>query len=361
MSASVATARRNLSSAPAEASAASSPSWGLDLEGIDIGPLALNALSDNVGARRKKKRVGRGIGSGKGKTAGRGQKGRRARSGNHGMIKNDGGQTKLQKGLPKMGGFRPRLEYAYLNLWKLQEAVASGRLVPPADRPVDVKDLFDAKLVTLRGRHAGVRLLGQGYEDFTTPIRIEVQRASARAIEAIEAAGGEIESVYYSRLTLRAKLKPHRFEAAAPGKRHGDMRPRPALPPPKMMRDIYLTERHRGYLRNLLPGDVLRPHEQPDHVDLTLTAKPRYPGWDAADQQAIANGEPFLLPDGTRASPEQIAEAQERSLVARKIRAENPARPRDRSYAPPPPPGKRLVRDRLKQEELEAIERSLKS
>ena len=96
-------------------------------------------------------------------------------------------------------------------------------------------------------------------------------------------------------------------------------------------------------------------------VSFSLTQKPKYHGWDAADQQAIQEGQPFLLPDGTRASPEQIAEAQKRALVARKIRAENPTRPRDRSYAPPPPPGKRLVRDRKRQEELDALERSLKA
>lgn len=341
------------------ASAAAMSMPALDLP-TDIGPLALNNLSDNVGARRKKRRLGRGVGSGRGRHAGRGMKGRKARSGNHGFTNFDGGQTKLQKGLPKMGAYRPRLEYTYLNLYKLQEAVERGRLVPPADRPIDVKDLFDAKLVTLRQRHAGVVLLGQGYESFKTPLRIEVQKASERAIAAVEAAGGQIEAVYYSRLTLRAKLKPHRFEADAPGRRHGDMMPRPALPPPKLMRNIYLSERQRGYLRNLQPGDVIRPHEQPGHVDLDLKHKPKYPGWDAADQQAMAAGKPFLLPDGTRASPEQIAEAQQRKPVAKTVRKENPTRPRDRSYAPPPPAGKRLVRDRLRKEELEALERSLK-
>merc|ERR1719424_2190345 len=101
----------------------------------------------------------------------------------------------------------PRLEYKYLNLDQLQQAIECGRLPVPEGRPIDVKDLFDAKLITLRGRHAGVKLLAGGYEDFNTKIDIEVQLASQPAIEAVERAGGTLTSVYYSRLTLRAKLK----------------------------------------------------------------------------------------------------------------------------------------------------------
>lgn len=342
--------RRSLSSAPM---------MKFDLP-KDIGPFALNNLRANIGAHRKKKRVGRGIGSGRGRKSGRGQKGRRARAGNHGFIKHDGGSTTLQKSLPKFGDWRPRLEYCYINMWRVKEAIESGRLVVPEDRPLDVKDFFDARLVTLRQRHSGIYLLGRGAHDFDVPLKIEVQRASQSAIEAIERAGGQIELVYYSRLTLRAKLKPHRFEAAPVGQRHGQIRPRPALPPPKLMRNVYMSENKRGYLRNLLPGDVVRPQDHPEHVDLSLKYKPKYPGWDAADQQAIKAGMPFLLPDGTRASPEQIAEAQERGLAAWQIRAANPTKPRDRPYAPPPPQGKRLVRDRLLKEAEEELERKLK-
>ena len=185
-------------------------------------------------------------------------KGRKARAGNHGLLKQDGGTTRLQKGLPKLGFWRPRLEYAYINICRIKEAVQTGRLVLPVDQPLTVKDLFDAKLVTLRQRHAGVKLLGRGAENFDLPLKIEVQMASQRAIEAVEAAGGELTCVYYSRLTLRGLLKPHRFQDGPVGARHGHIRPRPSLPPPKLMRDVYMSERHRGYLRNLLPGDVVR-------------------------------------------------------------------------------------------------------
>ena len=324
-------------SSGAAASSGGRPSY-FDMLSPDIGPLALNEIRDNVGARRKKRRVGRGVGSGRGRTSGRGHKGTKQRAGNHGLIKKDGGQTRLQKALPKMGDWKPTKKYQYIKLSRVQEAVRTGRLAVPADRPIDVKDLFDAKLVTLRQQHWGVKLLGQGAEKFNTPLRIEVQLASQGAIEAIEAAGGSIESVYYNKLTLRAKLKPHRFEAAPPGRRHGDMRPRPALPPPKLMRDVYLTERHRGYLRNLAVGEVVRPQEHPAHVDLSARAKPRYPGWAAADSQAMAEGKPFIKADGELASADERAAAQKRSPRAWEIMKESPTRPRDRAYAPPLPP-----------------------
>ncbi len=265
-----------------------------------VGPLALNQIRDNYGARRKKRRLGRGVGSGRGRKSGRGQKGMRARSGNHGFLGRDGGQTKLQKAVPKMGHWRPQREYQRFNLESLEEAVGRGRLrAGTPEQPITVKDLFDARLVTLRGKHMGVTLLGRGAARFRTPVHIEVQMASQTAIDAVERAGGTISTVFYSRLTLRALLKPHRFEAAPVGHRHGGMRPRPALPPPKLMRDVYLTERYRGYLRQLKPGDVVRPHEHPEHADLSLRAKPRYPGWAAADEQARKEGAPLIDDDGS--------------------------------------------------------------
>jgi len=296
---------------------------------MHIGPLALNRIRDNLGARPKKRRVGRGVGSGRGRHCGRGMKGRKQRAGNHNLLRNDGGQTRLQKKLPKFGHWRPRLEYVYINLCKLQDAIKRGHLTVPTDRPIGVKDLFDAKLITLRQRHSGVHLMARGGETFDMPLNIEVQLASQQAIEVVEAAGGSVESVYYSRLTLRALLKPHRFEAAPVGKRHGAMRPRPALPPPKLMRDIYMSERHRGYLRNLAPGDVVRPQEHPSHVDLSLRQKPYYPGWAAADQQAMALGKPYIKPDGTVTD----ADAPPENVPAYVVQAGRPSR-KMRPYIP---------------------------
>ena len=116
------------------------------------------------------------------------------------------------------------------------------------------------------------------------------------------------------------------------------MRPRPALPPPKLMRDVYLTERHRGYLRNLEVGDVVRPQEHPGHVDLKKRMKPRYPGWASADAQAMAEGRPYIKPDGSLPSAEEMAAAQKRSPRHWELMQESPTRKRDGPYVPPLPP-----------------------
>ena len=239
----------------------------------DVGPFALNNISDNYGARAQAKRVGRGVGNGRGRKCTRGQKGQHQRAGNHGLLTEEGGQAKVTKRFPKRGFRRPNQpEYCYINLDTLQESVRSGRLAVPADRPLNVKDFVEAKLITHRMRHAGLALLGRCRgEPFETPVRIEAQEATHGAIAAVEAAGGSVETVYYSRLTLRALLKPEKFEKR--------LMPRPALPPPRTMRK-YMSEEKRGYLRNLAPGDVVRPQEHPEHVDFSLRRPDeRAPGW----------------------------------------------------------------------------------
>jgi len=248
---------------------------------LEIGPLACNKIKDNQGAHKKKRRVGRGIGSGRGRTSTRGMKGVKARAGNKGLVWKQGGNAPLWKTVPKSGFYRPRLHYTYINLGDLQQHIDTGRLRVPADRPIGVKDLFDAKIITLRQKYAGVKLLGGGSERLTSPLRLEVQDATQRAIEAVEGLGGAIETVYYSRLTLRALLKPERLAAK------GQLLPRPALPPPRLMRDLYATEHKRGYLRHLAEGDVVRPQEHPLHVDLDarLPDGPRYPRWHMARYQ----------------------------------------------------------------------------
>ena len=90
---------------------------------VRIGPLELNQMRDNMGAKHQKKRVGRGNAAGRGRTCGRGHKGTKARAGNHGLLKKGNG-NKLQKILPKLGGYRkPEREYKYINLTTLQRAV----------------------------------------------------------------------------------------------------------------------------------------------------------------------------------------------------------------------------------------------
>ena len=147
----------------------------------------LNHLHDNPGARKSRVRVGRGIGSGVGKTAGRGQKGQKSRSGV--AIKGfEGGQMPLHMRLPKRGFNNIfRKDYAEINLGTLQVMVDAGRL--DISKVIDTQALLDAKILT----HAreGVRLLGKGV--LTAKLNLKLAGASAAAKAAVEAAGGSVE------------------------------------------------------------------------------------------------------------------------------------------------------------------------
>ncbi|MDF2763434.1 MAG: rplO [Rhodospirillales bacterium] len=148
--------------------------------------MKLNQLSDNPGARKNRIRVGRGIGSGKGKTGGRGGKGQTARTGV--AIKGfEGGQMPLHRRLPKRG-FKNifRQEHAVVNLGRLQQAVEAGKLDPKATVGRDA--LKAAGLVNKVG--AGIKLLAKG--ELKQALTIEVDRASKSAIEAVEKAGGKV-------------------------------------------------------------------------------------------------------------------------------------------------------------------------
>jgi len=148
--------------------------------------MKLNQLRDNPGARTKATVVGRGIGSGKGKTSGRGVKGQKARTGV--AIKGfEGGQMPLHRRLPKRGFHNPfAKEYAVVNLGRIQQAIEAGRLDP--SRPITTDLLFEAGIV---GRAKdGVRLLAKG--ELTTKASFEVDGASAAAVAAVEKLGGAV-------------------------------------------------------------------------------------------------------------------------------------------------------------------------
>jgi large subunit ribosomal protein L15 len=150
--------------------------------------MKLNELRDNPGARKKSKRLGRGIGSGKGKTSGKGVKGQKARTG---VALNgfEGGQLPIYRRLPKRGFVNPfRKEYAPLNLDALDAAIESGRL--PAEGVIDEAALRAAGVVRSGGKYAGVRLLGRG--ELKRAVTITVSGASAAAVAAVQAAGGTI-------------------------------------------------------------------------------------------------------------------------------------------------------------------------
>lgn len=148
--------------------------------------MKLSDLRDNPGASKPKRRLGRGIGSGRGKTAGRGVKGQKARSGV--AIKGfEGGQMPLHMRLPKRGFnniFAPKLNI--VSLGRLQEAVDNGRL--DASQEVTVEALVAARV--LRRAKDGVRVLADG--EIRTPLRLSVYGASRSAVAAIEAAGGSV-------------------------------------------------------------------------------------------------------------------------------------------------------------------------
>jgi large subunit ribosomal protein L15 len=146
----------------------------------------LNDLADNPGSTHYKLRVGRGVGSGKGKTAGRGVKGQKSR---RGVSINgfEGGQMPLHMRLPKRGFNKlNRARYAEVNLGRLQKAIDAGRLNPAL--PVTEEALVAAGLV--RRVRDGVRLLAQG--QLNANLKITVTGASAAAVKAVEAAGGSV-------------------------------------------------------------------------------------------------------------------------------------------------------------------------
>ena len=147
----------------------------------------LNELRDNPGSRLKSKRLGRGIGSGKGKTSGRGGKGQTARSGVR--IKGfEGGQMPLHRRLPKRGFHNVfRLEFVEINLDRLQEAI-DAKLVDVGS-VINAESLVKARV--LRRAKDGVRLLGRG--EIKAKLNIEVHGASKSAIAAVEKAGGTVK------------------------------------------------------------------------------------------------------------------------------------------------------------------------
>ena len=147
----------------------------------------LNELSDNPGASKTRMRVGRGIGSGKGKTGGRGVKGQKARTGV--SIKGfEGGQMPLHRRLPKRGFHNPfSLDYNEVNLGRVQQAVAAGKL--DAASPVTLDALIAAGVVSKP--RDGVKILGQG--KLAAKLAFEVAAASKSAVAAIEGLGGSVK------------------------------------------------------------------------------------------------------------------------------------------------------------------------
>jgi large subunit ribosomal protein L15 len=148
--------------------------------------MKLNELADNPGATKKKKRVARGPGSGSGKTAGRGIKGQKSRSG-VAIGGYEGGQMPLYRRLPKRGFTKPnKKHYAVINLGLIEKFIAAGKL----DAKVEINEDMLISAGLTKSKLDGIRVLNKGA--ITSKITIAVSGASAAAIEAVKAAGGTL-------------------------------------------------------------------------------------------------------------------------------------------------------------------------
>lgn len=193
--------------------------------------LNLNDLANIKEATKKRRRWGRGIGSGRGKNAGFGHQKSRVTP-----RAFEGGQTPLYRRLPKIGFFNSsEREFQVLNLSRLQEFLIMGRLPHKPDTFTTMRDLLESGIVS--SVKDGIKLLAHGKTDFQVPMHLEVTAASEDAIRAVEAAGGTVTCVHFNTLALRALIKPLKF----------DILPRRARPPPRLM-GYYLDRTKSGYL-----------------------------------------------------------------------------------------------------------------
>lgn len=151
--------------------------------------MKLNALMDNYGARSNAKRVGRGIGSGMGKTSGRGNKGQKARSGSRKQATFQGGQMPILRRFPKFGFNNPfAKEYVTINLGDIEKFIASGKI--DAKSPITIDSLIDAKIIN-RTKDC-LKVLAKG--ELKTSVNIVADKWSKAAEAAIVKAGGTIKN-----------------------------------------------------------------------------------------------------------------------------------------------------------------------
>ncbi|APA10806.1 hypothetical protein SS1G_03556 [Sclerotinia sclerotiorum 1980 UF-70] len=171
----------------------------------------LATLSDNPGAYNKRIRKGRGPSSGKGKTSGRGHKGQKQ----HGKVpaRFQGGQTP-QDVVHGVRGFENQfsVDMSPINLNRIQDWIDQGRLDPT--RPITLKELADSRC--LHGVKDGVKLLARGKEELKTPINLLVSRASAAAIEAVEAIGGTVTTRFYTKPAIKRLLAGESVSSSVP-------------------------------------------------------------------------------------------------------------------------------------------------
>lgn len=208
-----------------------------------LGRLQLNMLQDNPGARTQKRRKGRGIGSGRGKTCGRGHKGQKSRSGGKKNQLFQGGQTPYWKQFPKRG-FNNAVNatpHVPINLDTIVTHIQMGRINP--QQPITLRSMQLAGIFKPNDVKFGIKLLAKGKEwlDRTKqpPLHVVVNRASTEAIRAIESRGGTVVTQHLNRLGLRVTMRPQKYKDR--------LVPRLARPKPKFQ-PYYTSWKKRGYL-----------------------------------------------------------------------------------------------------------------
>lgn len=208
----------------------------------------MSSLSPAPGSTKNKKRVGRGPGSGLGKTSGRGQKGQKAR----GSVKPwfEGGQTPLYKLFPKFG-FNTQIKHPqYINLDRIQALIDQNRL--DASKPITMRELYrTGQFGTMKH---GVKILAGKYpHTFTAKINISATKASQTAIARIEELGGSFQAQYYSPFGLRVLTRPE-----ATLRKFGRI-PIRAKPVERKHIEYYRTPENRGYLVDAPNPPTIKP------------------------------------------------------------------------------------------------------
>ncbi|AOW27519.1 ribosomal protein L15 [Candida albicans P57072] len=202
---------------------------------------ALGYLKPHEGSTFNYKKLGRGQSSGKGKTAGRGQKGQKARSKVPWWF--EGGQTPYYKRFPITGFRKPyQTVLEEVNLSKIQDFWDNGRIPLQKGETLNIKVMKDCGLVT-GSLKDGIKILGKGVENYNVPLNIEASRASDIAIQAIEKAGNSFTARYFTRLGLRAHVNPEQFLL-----KRGYV-PLQARPTHKRDIEFYSNPDKRGYLQ----------------------------------------------------------------------------------------------------------------
>jgi large subunit ribosomal protein L15 len=183
-------------------------SWNRGESFVEL--IALNNLRDNAGARKKARRVGRGEGSSKGKTCGRGHKGQ----GQHAKKPRpgfEGGQTPLYRRVKKYGFSNKQFERQPMtvNVGQLQQWIDRGRV--DVSKPITARVLYECGLLSKVPKD-GVKILGEGSAWFEARVDLHVSAVSSGARKAIEKRGGSVTTIYYNKADMRAFVKgaPHR-------------------------------------------------------------------------------------------------------------------------------------------------------